>query len=63
MIQDVANDFDVLEFSETTAGAVLDTLALVSGFEGSLTRDSKVSSPYAFPLKGVSLRSLGPKCG
>lgn len=63
MIQDVANDFDVLEYSATTAGAVLDTLALVSGSEGLLTRDSKVSGPDFFPLNGVALRSLGPKRG
>lgn len=42
MIEDVANDFDVLDYSAATAGAVLDTLALVSGSETSLTRDSQV---------------------
>lgn len=43
MIEDVANDFDMLEYSPTTAGAVLDTLALVSGREASMTSDSKVT--------------------
>lgn len=42
MIQDVADDFDVLEYSSATAGAVLDTLALLSGSEASLTPDSQV---------------------
>lgn len=45
MIEDVANDFDVLEYSATTAGAVLDTLSLVSGSETSMTRNSQVISP------------------
>lgn len=31
MVEDVTNDFEALEYSATTAGAVLDTLALVSG--------------------------------
>lgn len=44
MIHDVANDFEFLEFSPATAGAVLDTLALVSGSETSLTSDSQVGS-------------------
>eukprot|EP00903_Cladosiphon_okamuranus_P005952 g5878.t1 len=41
MIQDVANDFDALEYSGTTAEAVLDTLALLSESETSLNQDSK----------------------
>eukprot|EP00752_Nemacystus_decipiens_P011504 g10216.t1 len=41
MIRDVANDFEVLEYSPATAGAVLDTLALVSGSQVSLTRNSQ----------------------
>lgn len=42
MVKSVANDFNSLEFSPTTAGAVFDTLALVSRNEGLLTADSQV---------------------
>ena len=46
MIGDVASDFEVLEYSPATAGAVLDTLALVSGSQVSLTPDSQVGSHW-----------------
>lgn len=42
MIQDVADDFDVLEVSPSTVGGILDTLTLVSGSETPLTSDSQV---------------------
>lgn len=42
MIGDIATDFDKLEYSPTTAGAVLSTLSLVSGSEIPLTSDSQV---------------------
>eukprot|EP00752_Nemacystus_decipiens_P006049 g5460.t1 len=41
MVESVADDFNALEFSPTTAGAVFDTLALVSGNELLLTAESQ----------------------
>lgn len=54
MIDEVANDFDALEYSATTARAVLDILALVSASETSLNHDSKVSSPCHFSRKAYN---------
>lgn len=42
MIDDVANDFGLMENSATTAGAVLDTLIIVSANGTSLTAHSQV---------------------
>lgn len=42
MVRSVANDFAALEYSPTTAGAVFDTLALVSGNGALLRADSQV---------------------
>lgn len=44
MIEDVANDFGLMENSATTAGAVLDTLTIVSGNVTSLTALSQVGN-------------------
>lgn len=52
MVGDVANDFEVLEFSPATAGAVLDTLALLSGSQTSLTSESQVRSNCQLSWKG-----------
>ncbi|CAM9247691.1 unnamed protein product, partial [Ectocarpus sp. 12 AP-2014] len=41
MVQDAADDFEVLEYSTTTAGALLDTMVLVSGSENLRTTDSQ----------------------
>ncbi|CBJ29755.1 hypothetical protein Esi_0160_0059 [Ectocarpus siliculosus] len=41
MVQDAADDFEVLEYSTTTAGALLDTMVLVSGSENLRTSDSQ----------------------
>lgn len=42
MVQDAADDFEVLDYSTTTAGALLDTMVLVSGSENLRTSDSQV---------------------
>ena len=52
MIRDVANDFEVLEYSAATARAILDTLALSSESQMPLTRDSQVRS-YCTSLEMV----------
>ncbi|CAM9178731.1 unnamed protein product [Ectocarpus fasciculatus] len=41
MVQDAADDFEVLEYSSTTAGALLDTMVVVSGSENLRTSDSQ----------------------
>ncbi|CAM9342946.1 unnamed protein product, partial [Ectocarpus sp. 12 AP-2014] len=41
MVQDLSDDFEVLEYSTTTAGALIDTMVLVSGSENLRTSDSQ----------------------
>lgn len=42
MVQDAADDFEVLEYSTTTAGALLDTMVLVSASENLRTTETQV---------------------
>lgn len=54
MIGDVATDFDKLEYSVTTAGAVLDTLSLVSESDIPLTSDSQVGQKPSLAFLALS---------
>ncbi|CAM9093541.1 unnamed protein product, partial [Hapterophycus canaliculatus] len=57
MVEDVTSDFEALEFSATTAGAVLDTLALVSGGDIPHRTDSQVAALSS--SAGVLDRAIG----